>query len=135
MMTQKYITDLTYKIIGCCIEVHRILGPGLLEKIYIKALQEEFKIQEINYESEFNIHVDYKGKDLDCDLRCDFLIEGCIVLEVKSVADLHDIHTAQTLNYMNLLKTPKAILVNFNVTNIFKEGQKTFLSKYYQQLL
>ncbi|WP_224134952.1 GxxExxY protein [Candidatus Kaistella beijingensis] len=134
-MTQKYITDLTYKIIGCCIEVHRILGPGLLEKIYIKALQEEFKIQEINYESEFNIHVDYKGKDLDCDLRCDFLIEGCIVLEVKSVADLHDIHTAQTLNYMNLLKTPKAILVNFNVTNIFKEGQKTFLSKYYQQLL
>ena len=134
-MTQKYITDLTYKIIGCCIEVHRILGPGLLEKIYIKALQEEFKIQEINYESEFNIHVDYKGKDLDCDLRCDFLIEECIVLEVKSVADLHDIHTAQTLNYMNLLKTPKAILVNFNVTNIFKEGQKTFLSKYYQQLL
>ncbi|MCA0391412.1 MAG: GxxExxY protein [Bacteroidetes bacterium] len=134
-MTQKYITDLTYKIIGCCIEVHRILGPGLLEKIYIKALQEEFKIQEINYESEFNIHVDYKGKDLDCDLRCDFLIEGCIVLEVKSVADFHDIHTAQTLNYMNLLKTPKAILVNFNVTNIFKEGQKTFLSKYYQQLL
>ena len=134
-MTQKYITDLTYKIIGCCIEVHRILGPGLLEKIYIKALQEEFKIQEINYESEFNIHVDYKGKDLDCDLRCDFLIEGCIVLEVKSVADLHDIHTAQILNYMNLLKTPKAILVNFNVTNIFKEGQKTFLSKYYQQLL
>ncbi|HOB23264.1 MAG TPA: GxxExxY protein [Kaistella sp.] len=134
-MTQKYITDLTYKIIGCCIEVHRILGPGLLEKIYIKALQEEFKIQEINYESEFNIHVDYKGKDLDCDLRCDFLIEECIVLEVKSVADFHDIHTAQTLNYMNLLKTPKAILVNFNVTNIFKEGQKTFLSKYYQQLL
>lgn len=134
-MTQKYITDLTYKIIGCCIEVHRILGPGLLEKIYIKALQEEFKIQEINYESEFNIHVDYKGKDLDCDLRCDFLIEECIVLEVKSVADFHDIHTAQILNYMNLLKTPKAILVNFNVTNIFKEGQKTFLSKYYQQLL
>ena len=134
-MTQKYITDLTYKIIGCCIEVHRILGPGLLEKIYIKALQEEFKIQEINYESEFNIHVDYKGKDLDCDLRCDFLIEECIVLEVKTVADFHDIHTAQTLNYMNLLKTPKAILVNFNVTNIFKEGQKTFLSKYYQQLL
>jgi len=134
-MTQKYITDLTYKIIGCCIEVHRILGPGLLEKIYIKALQEEFKIQEINYESEFNIHVDYKGKDLDCDLRCDFLIEECIVLEVKSVADFHDIHTAQSLNYMNLLKTPKAILVNFNVTNIFKEGQKTFLSKYYQQLL
>lgn len=134
-MTQKYITDLTYKIIGCCIEVHRILGPGLLEKIYIKALQEEFKIQEINYESEFNIHVDYKGKDLDCDLRCDFLIEECIVLEVKSVADFHDIHTAQTLNYMNLLKTPKAILVNFNVTNIFKKGQKTFLSKYYQQLL
>ncbi len=111
------------------------MGPGLLEKIYIKALQEEFKIQEINYESEFNIHVDYKGKDLDCDLRCDFLIEECIVLEVKSVADFHDIHTAQTLNYMNLLKTPKAILVNFNVTNIFKEGQKTFLSKYYQQLL
>ena len=133
-MTQKYITDLTYKIIGCCIEVHRILGPGLLEKIYIKALQEEFKIQEINYESEFNIHVDYKGKDLDCDLRCDFLLEECIVLEVKSVADFHDIHTAQTLNYMNLLKAHRSILINFNVNNIYHEGYETFAAKSFQYL-
>ena len=80
------------------------------------------------------VHVDYKGKDLDCDLRCDFLIEGCIVLEVKSVADLHDIHTAQTLNYMNLLKAHRSILINFNVNNIYHEGYETFAAKSFQYL-
>ena len=133
-MTQKQITELTYKILGACIEVHKILGAGLLESVYHKALQEEFKIQEIKFKSEFIIPVNYKGIDLDCGFQCDFIVEDSIVLEIKSVSEFHDIHKAQVLNYMNLLKLPKGILVNFNVSNIFKEGQKTFVNKYYERL-
>ena len=134
MMTQKQITELTYKILGACIEVHKILGAGLLESVYNRALQEEFRIQQINFKSEFKIQVNYKGVDLNCGFQCDFIIEDSIVLEIKSVGEFHDIHKAQILNYMNLLKVPKGMLVNFNVSNIFKEGQKTFVNKYYEQL-
>jgi len=134
MMTQKRITELTYKILGACIEVHKILGAGLLESVYHRALQEEFRIQKINFKSEFKIPVNYKGVDLNCGFQCDFIIEDLIVLEIKSVSEFHDIHKAQILNYMNLLKVPKGMLVNFNVSNIFKEGQKTFVNKYYEQL-
>jgi len=134
MMTQKQITELTYKILGACIEVHKILGAGLLESVYHRALQEEFRIQKINFKSEFKIPVNYKGVDLNCGFQCDFIIEDSIVLEIKSVSEFHDIHKAQILNYMNLLKVPKGMLVNFNVSNIFKEGQKTFVNKYYEQL-
>lgn len=133
-MTQKQITELTYKILGACIEVHKILGSGLLESVYHKALSEEFRIQNINFKSEFVISVQYKGIDLDCGFKCDFLIEDLIIVEIKSVSEFHDLHKAQILNYMNLLKVSKGILVNFNVTNIFKEGQKTFVNKYYEQL-
>jgi GxxExxY protein len=134
MMTQKQITELTYKILGACIQVHKILGAGLLESVYHRALQEEFRIQKINFKSEFKIPVNYKGVDLNCGFQCDFIIEDSIVLEIKSVSEFHDIHKAQILNYMNLLKVPKGMLVNFNVSNIFKEGQKTFVNKYYEQL-
>lgn len=133
-MTQKLITELTYRILGACIEVHKVLGAGLLESVYHKALQEEFRIQDINFKSEFNIPVNYKGINLDCGFQCDFIIEDSIVLEIKSVSEFHDIHKAQVLNYINLLKLPKGILVNFNVSNIFKEGQKTFVNKYYERL-
>ena len=133
-MTQKQITELTYKILGACIEVHKTLGPGLLEIVYHKALKEEFRIQNINYKSEFIIPVKYKDIDLNCGFQCDFIVEDSIVIEIKSVKEFHDIHNAQILNYMNLLKVPKGILVNFNVTNIFHEGQKTFVNKYFQQL-
>ena len=133
-MTHKQITELTYKILGACIEVHKTLGPGLLEIVYHKALKEEFRIQNINYKSAFIIPVKYKDIDLNCGFQCDFIVEDYIVIEIKSVKEFHDIHKAQVLNYMNLLKVPKGILVNFNVTNIFKEGQQTFVNKYYEQL-
>ena len=134
MITQSYIEKLTYNIIGACIEVHKIVGPGLLESVYQKCLEEELRIQNINFISELQIPIDYKGKIVNSDFRCDFLIADCIILEIKSVKDIDDIHKAQVLNYMNLLKVPKGILVNFNVTNIFHEGQKTFVNKYFQQL-
>lgn len=135
MVNQAYLTDLTYKINGACIEVHKILGPGLLESVYHKALKEEFTLRKINCKSEFQINVLYKGIKLDCDFKCDFLIEDIIVLEIKSVKSIDDIHRAKLLNYMGLLKIPKGILINFNVKNIYHEGQETFVNKYYERLL
>ena len=134
MITQKFLTDLTYKINGACIEVHKVLGPGLLENVYHQCLIEEFKLREINFISELKIPVVYKEKIIKCDYFCDFLIEDLIVLEIKSVTNFSEIHRAQVLNYINLLKKPKAILVNFNVKNLYHEGQETFVNKYYDML-
>lgn len=135
MITQSYLTDLTYKINGACIEVHKHLGPGLLESVYREALKEEFVLMKINFKAEFKLDVFYKTKLLNCDFRCDFLIEDIIVLEIKAVKNFDEIHKAQLLNYMGLLKVPKGILINFNVKNIVHEGQQTFVNKYYEQLM
>ena len=71
---------------------------------------------------------------MNCDFKCDFLIEDLIVLEIKSLTQILDIHKSQVLNYMNLLKVPKGILVNFNVKNLYHLGQETFVNKYFDQL-
>ena len=135
MITQEYITDLTYKINGACIEVHKVLGAGLAKIVYHKALEEEFQIRGINFKSEFYIPVFYKSKKLDCSFKCDFLIENLIILEIKAVSEILDIHKFQILNYMNLLKVPKGILINFNVKNIYHHGQETFINQYYNEFL
>lgn len=134
MITQSYLTDLTYKINGACIEVHKILGAGLLESVYHKCLEEEFRLRNINFKSEFKIPVIYKGKEINCDFFCDFLVEDLIVVELKAVSKLNEIHQAQLLNYINLMKKPKGILVNFNVKNLYNDGQETFVNKYYDML-
>lgn len=133
MVTQKYITDLTYRINGACIEVHRFLGAGLAEIVYHRALVEEFKLRDIEFKSEFRIPVIYKDINLDCEFKCDFLVEDLVVLEIKAVTKILDIHKSQVLNYMNLLKVPKGILINFNVKNLYHLGQETFINKYFDQ--
>lgn len=133
-ITQTYINELTYKITGACIEVHKILGPGLYENIYHQCLKKEFDLLNIKYKSELTIPFNYKGELIDCLLKCDFLIEDLIVLELKAVTEFVNIHRAQTMNYMNLLKVPKAILINFNVTNLYHEGYETFVSQYFKKL-
>ncbi|WP_332029403.1 GxxExxY protein [Kaistella sp.] len=134
MITQKYITDLTYRINGACIEVHKILGPGLAETVYHKALEKEFDLRNIEFKSEFIIPVIYKDEPLNCDFKCDFLIEKLVVLEIKAVSQILDIHKSQILNYMNLLKVPKGILANFNVKNLYHLGQETFINRYFDEL-
>ncbi|UPQ75587.1 GxxExxY protein [Chryseobacterium nepalense] len=94
------------------------MGAGLAEIVYHRALVKEFKLRNIEYKSEFQIPVVYKNENLNCDFKCDFLIEDLIVLEIKSVSSILEIHKAQVINYINLLKAPKGILVNFNVKNI-----------------
>ena len=91
-------------------------------------------MREIPFKSEFQIPVFYNDEALDCDFKCDFLIEDLIVLEIKAVTQIMDVHKSQVLNYMNLLKVPKGILVNFNVKNLYHHGQETFINKYFDQL-
>lgn len=134
MITQKFINDISYKIVGACIEVHKLAGPGLYEEVYHQCLEKEFNLIGLKYKSELEIPFSYKGEQVKCKLKCDFLIEDLIVLELKSVSEIHPIHKAQTMNYMNLLKVPRSILVNFNVLNIYHEGYESFASKLFKEL-
>jgi GxxExxY protein len=133
-MTKNELTELTYKILGCAIKIHKELGPGLLEGIYEKCLLHLLKQENIAVYSQRKVPVVFEGLYLDCDLRYDLLVEDQIIVEVKAVETLLPIHEAQILTYLKLLDKPKGILINFNCTNIFKYGQKTFVTKKYQSL-
>jgi GxxExxY protein len=134
MVTQKYLNELSFKIIGAAIEVHKIMGRGLLESVYHQCLKEELRLRNINFVSELKIPVVFKGKEMECDFRCDLFVEGLIVVEVKAVTEMHPAFYAKLLNHLNLLKSPKGVLINFNCFNIFREGQKTFVNEYYRKL-
>lgn len=92
------------------------------------------EVSGINFETELCVPINYKGEGVDVDLRCDFFIDDCIVLEIKSVDSIKPIFEAQLLTYMKLLRAPKGILINFNVQNLFKEGQKTFVNEHFRTL-
>jgi GxxExxY protein len=134
MSSKKYVDILSYDVMGAAIEVHKALGPGLLESVYHKCFIKKLTIRKINFTSEFSIPIEYKGEELDANLRCDLYIDKTIIVELKSVEALMPIHEAQVLTYMKLLKSPKGILINFNVQNLFKEGQKTFVNEYFRNL-
>jgi len=133
-ITKKYINDLSYEIIGAAIEVHKELGSGLLESNYEQALLYELQLRGLKAESQKGIQANYKGVPINCPMRCDVIVEEIIVVENKSVAEFNPIFDATLISYMKHLKVPKGILINYNVTNIFKEGQKTFVNEYFSQL-
>jgi GxxExxY protein len=133
-MTKKFLNELTYEVIGAAIEVHRELGPGLLESIYHRCLLHELEQRDIEAMSELIIPIAYKELEFDAMLRCDLFVEDCLVLELKSVQSVLPIHEAQLITYMKLLKAPKGILINFNTVNIFKEGQKTYVNEHFRNL-
>jgi GxxExxY protein len=132
--TRKQIDELSYQIIGAAIEVHKHIGPGMLESVYQTCLEIELAERGLSYKQEFNIPIEYKKHHIQGQFRCDFFVEELIVVELKAVSELLPVHEAQVINYMNLLKIPKGILINFNVTNLFHQGQKTFVGKYYESL-
>jgi GxxExxY protein len=134
IITKNYLKDLTYQINGAAIEVHKELGPGLLESVYHKCLKKELLLRRIPFESEFLVPINFKGIKIETELRCDLLIEKCIVIELKAIESLAPIHQAQILTYMKLLKVPKGILYNFHCVNLFSEGQKTFVNEYFKNL-
>jgi GxxExxY protein len=133
-LSKKYLDDLTYEVVGAAIEVHKEMGRGLLESVYHLCMLEELKHRKINFLTEFKMPVLYKHTELNVDFRCDLFVENCLVVELKAVNDLSPMFEAQLLTYMKLLKAPKGILINFNSTNIFHEGQKTLVNEYFKNL-
>lgn len=134
MITQKYLDELTYEVVGSAIEVHKIMGRGLLESVYHQCLKEELTQRKINFLTEMKVPLLYKSKELQADFRCDLYIENCLVVELKSILQLNPTFEAQLQTYMKLLKAPKGIIINFNCSNIFREGQKTFVNEYFKNL-
>ena len=134
VISKKILKDLVYQVNGAAIEVHKELGPGLLESVYQQCMQKELSLREIKFTSEQFVPIIYKGFDLETKLRCDLFVEKVLVVELKSVADVHSIFEAQILTYMNLLNAPIGLLINFNVQNIYYEGQQTFVNEFYRSL-
>ncbi|HOO76667.1 MAG TPA: GxxExxY protein [bacterium] len=115
---------LTEKVIGCAIEVHRTLGPGLLESAYHQCLAHELGSQEIPFQMEVPIPVKYKGIRLDCGYRIDLLVDKCLILELKAREEVKNIHKAQLLTYMKLARIPTGLLINFNVLKLIDGVQR-----------
>ncbi len=115
------INKLSNKIIGAAIEVHKGLGPGLLESAYEECLCYELNLREISYDRQLSLPVLYKEKQLDCGYRIDVLVEKSIILELKAVDKIEAIHKAQLLTYLKLSDIHLGLLLNFNVP-IMKDG-------------
>jgi len=118
--------ELTGKVIGCAIEVHRNLGPGLLESAYERCLSFELLVNNIHHHIQKELPIKYKNTDLDCGYRIDLLIEDKLIVELKSVEKILPIHEAQLLTYMKLANISTGLLINFNVP-LLKEGIKRFV--------
>lgn len=134
MISQNTINELMYQIIGHTIEVHKELGPGLLESVYEKCLAHLLIQNGFEVKRQQTVPINFQGLKLDCELRFDFLVEDLIIIELKTVEKILPIHEAQLLTYLKLLEKPKGIIINFNSVNIFKEGQKTFVTKQFKEL-
>jgi GxxExxY protein len=115
--------DLTGNIIGAAIEVHKTLGPGLLESSYEECLCREFDLRKIAYRRQVPVPLEYKGMKLDCGYRLDVLVEDVVILEIKSCESIEPIHEAQLLTYLKLTGHKVGLLINFNVA-VLKDGIK-----------
>lgn len=116
--TPAEIEALTEKIIGCAIEVHRTLGPGLLESVYQECLIIELKDHQLTVQSDRQVRLEYKGHRIRGDLRLDLVVEDCVVVELKSVERLHPVNVAQVITYLKLTGCPAGLLINFNSTTV-----------------
>lgn len=117
-VTQKYINELSYKIIGCAIEVHKKLGPGLLESVYEECMIEELKSIGLNVRSQMAVPIHYKLKKLGTPLKLDLLINDIIIVELKAIESIIPVHRAILISYLKLSGKPKGLLINFHTENI-----------------
>jgi GxxExxY protein len=134
VITQKYINEISHAIIGYAIEVHKELGPCLLESIYEKCLAHLLEINGYIVSRQQSIPINFRGLEIECGLRFDMLVNDLVIVELKTVESFIPIHETQMLSYLKLLKKPKGILINFNCINIFKEGQRTFVTEHFRRL-
>jgi GxxExxY protein len=125
-MFMLHSTPLARKVIGCAIEVHKALGPGLLESAYEECLAHEMSLNSLRFMRGAPLPILYKGIELDCSYRLDFLVEDELLLELKSVEQLHPVHYAQVKTYLKLLNVHQGLLINFNARRL-SEGLKSVL--------
>lgn len=118
--------ELSSRVIGCAIEVHKTFGPGLLESTYEQCLVREMALSGISLRRQYPLPVEYKGVKLDCGYRVDLLVEDQLIIGLKSVERMLPIHEAQLLTYMRLANIKVGLLMNFNVTRL-KDGIKRFV--------
>ena len=121
MLVPSDVNTLTGKIIGCAIEVHRALGPGLLETIYLACLIVELRREGLRVDVQVRVPVVYRGVTLDCSYVLDLIVEGTVIVELKCVTALLPVHEAQLLTYLKLTDKPIGLLINFNVP-VLKNG-------------
>ncbi len=117
-ITKKYVNDLAYKIVGCAIEVHKQLGPGLLESVYETCFIDELIMQSFEVKRQVPVSIIYKGKDLGTTLVLDLVINDLIIVELKAVEMIIPVFKAQLLSYLKLTGKPKGLLINFHCENI-----------------
>ena len=110
--------ELTERVIGCAIEVHKTLGPGLLESTYQHCLAHEPSLHGILFDVEVVLPVDYKGKKLDCGYRLDLVMPDRLIVDLKAVDEVTGLHRAQLMTYLKLAKIEVGLLINFNVTRL-----------------
>jgi len=113
-----HTTDLGRTVIGCAIEVHSTLGPGLLESAYDRCLTEEFVGHRLTFQRQVAVPIVYKGANLDCGYRLDFVFASDLIVEVKAVERLLPIHKAQMLTYLRLMHVRQGLVINFNVPRL-----------------
>src|ERR1700756_5471056 len=118
MITQKHINNVAYKIVGCAIEVHKHLGPGLLESVYEQCLIDEMRSAGLSVKSQIYVPVLYKGRDLGGSLKLDLLVNDLVIVEEKAVELMIPLFKAQLLSYLKLTGKPKGLLINFHCENI-----------------
>src|SRR5215831_8786726 len=114
-ISKSYLNDLSYKIVGCAIEVHKHLGPGLLESVYHICMMDELLRNDLAFQSHIAVPINYKGRHLADPLRLDLLVEDLIIVELKAVEIIHPVYSAQLLSYLKLADKPKGLLINFHV--------------------
>jgi GxxExxY protein len=127
MLDNTNLNGITEKIIGAAMDVHRVLGPGLLESAYEACLAFELTKRGLRFEQQKPIPLVYEQVKLECGYRIDFFVEGSVVVEVKSVECLAPIHQAQVLSYLKLSGSRVALLINFNVT-VLKDGIRRYVN-------
>ena len=119
--------DITRPILGAAIEVHRTLGPGLLESIYLQCFQWELASRKLRFITQRAIAIVYKGAQLEASYRIDLIVEDLVVVEVKAVHALEAVHQAQVLTYLRLARCPVGLLINFNVPRLM-DGVRRLLN-------
>ena len=130
MLTQQEMYDLMYEVRGAAMEVYNHFGPGLLESVYEKAMMQELKLRGLKVVSQVPITISYKGAAIGDDLRLDLLVEDELIVELKSVEEIKDVHYKQLRTYLKLLEKPEGLLINFGEYDLKKGLRRVTLNEY-----